>query len=199
MLDASQPAANRWKHKGEIKRDRLKVTPDLTGFSHSWLLTGEGEKSSTNKSAALEPFTIEERERLARSSLSASVQPLRTPPIVGRLKDNQLHQTEDQTMLPQAIVGVTETALVLEVMDSSWQSEGLNQGDMLIVERCNGQDCNGKTVVAQWDGRTIIRRSVRHNGWAESPATLTGQPDFKTPTNDPQPSYVVKSVVCARN
>lgn len=194
MLNVSQPAVNRWKYKGEIKRERLERVAKLTGASLGWLLTGEGEKFPSNKPARTEHSNGSERVALSRVAPTASVVPMKPLPIVGLLKNHQLQQTQERTMnLPQTIVSAT--ALVIEIDDESFASEGFHKGDALIVEEINGQDCEGKMVVAEWSEGVIIRRLTKNNGFARFPASMDGQPEFSIPAGDLKLRYILKSVI----
>lgn len=191
-------AVTGWKKNDKVAVATLKVISALSGASVDWLLTGQGEKFPSNSSARTEQTVGSKREGVNRIVPVASVVPTVSLPVVGELMNNRLQQpTQERSMsLPQTIV--SETTLVIEVTDESLASEGLHKGDALIVEEINGQNCEGKVVVAEWSEGVIIRRLIGNNGFARFPASAPCQHEFSIPCGDIKLRYIVKIVLHAQ-
>lgn len=87
----------------------------------------------------------------------------------------------------------SESALTIEVMDDSWQPEGFNRGDVLVVERASG-DCHGKLVVAIANGQPLIRHFERAGKMACFSALYDQQPLIQVPISNVEFQFVVNSI-----
>lgn len=152
-------------------------------------MTGKGEKFSSVSEQSINAA----RESLLRYRLTLSVQPLRVVPVVAELKNSQIVSREGQTMkIPQNVA--SENALTIEVLDDSWQPEGFKRGDVLIVERANG-NCQGKLVVAIANGQPLIRHYEQVGKMACFSALYDQQPMIQVPVRNVEIQFVVNSIL----
>lgn len=165
---------------------------ELTGSSLHWLLTGHGEQF---------PKETEQSKRFQRVSLDDLL------PVHGHLfsalsvvaeigQELKLTAKKETVMVPTSII--SEISVVLRVTDNYFAAEGIQAGQLLVVEPVNGSDVTGSVVVAIFNNKPIIRRFERSGNLACF-HSLGSLPLFELPFNQVRILYEVKSITTPIN
>lgn len=193
LVEVGRHAVYRWRDGDTLpSRENLLKISECSGVTLDWLMSGEGEKFPSTRSTVSEQISSAERDALTSVSLRLSVQPLRNSPLVAVLENSQLRFVEGQTMNIPANVA-PETALTIEVLDDSWEPEGFKKGDVLVVERSNG-NCSGQLVVALVNNQPMIRHFEQVGLMARFSALYDHLPVVQVAMNNVELKFVVSSI-----
>lgn len=89
---------------------------------------------------------------------------------------------------------MTDNSLLLQIDGHDLKSEGLHDGDLLIVENANG-DSDQKIVVAIVPGEKVIIRHYHRTGRIAHFAPIEGSaPVIRFPARDVEIRYIVTSI-----
>jgi len=194
MLNVTPQSVNGWKRTGKINRQTLESVASLKGVSFVWLLTGEGAKYPTKIQKSVELTAGAKREGNDQFSILApSPLPFHSLSIVAELVNNQLNKLSGHTMNIPKQLGSENSVLIL-VQTDDWQAEGIRPGDLIVAEVPNGQNLNGRTVIAVCDGRAIIRKFEQRGQLGCFTSLLFGTP-FSFPMESVDLAYLVIAVV----
>lgn len=94
--------------------------------------------------------------------------------------------------MPQILT--SDDALLLQIEGHDLASEGLHDGDLLIVHTANG-DSDQKIVVAIVPGEKVIIRHYHRTGRIAHFAPIEGDaPEIRFPARDVEIRYIVTSI-----
>lgn len=202
-LEITEQAITKWKKDGGVKIQTLILVSELSGVSIHWLLTGKGEKFvlETAESGSEErhktikflapAVELEAIPKISPSSLAAA-----SIPLIGTILTSQqqiiVHEEQELVKVPQVLM--TDDSLLLQIEGHDLESEGLRDGDLLIVQSANGASDN-TIVVAIIPGEHVIVRHYYRSGRIAHFAPIEGNaPEIRFPARDVEIRYVVTSI-----
>lgn len=193
MFGLTAGAVSQWKHTGNISLDSLQAVSLSSGFSIHWLVTGEGPKeieTCIKPLALVRPLTDTAGSKAPNTIPAYDSASL---PLVGRIDQQQLTATEGRMTVPAILVYADSN--VIQITGDGWASEGLQHGDLLIVQPVNGTSVENRIVVASLPGnRAIVRRFSRAGELVALAPLAGGAPVFRLPAEDVQVRWIVTSI-----
>lgn len=203
MLGITEQAITRWKKDGGVKIQTLNLVFELSGVSIHWLLTGKGEKFVSEPAE----YGLEERRKTINflaSAVESEAIPKISPssfaavsiPLIGTISTSQqqIIVLEEQELVKVPQVLMTDDSLLLQIEGHDLESEGLRDGDLLIVQSANG-DSDQKIVVAIVPGEKVIIRHYHRTGRIAHFAPIEGNtPEIRFPARDVEIRYIVTSI-----
>lgn len=95
-------------------------------------------------------------------------------------------------LLPRQVC--SECSAVIEIKSNDWLAEGFHSGDLLIVESVNGELPPGRLMVAEANGKAILRKIELRGDTAYFPAHNDG-PAFSLLKTEVTLRYVVTATI----
>jgi len=207
MVKLSKQNVYRWRDgEGVPTTETLLNIYKLSGISLHWVLTGEGEKYPSNVVTNVTKSLVRDEENLdtppAQNKQTTKLTRLASSPIHTReipvtavlsTSKQQLVSKEGQSVsIPKALVD--EDSELIQVEGDDLESEGLRNGDMLIVRPANGHN-DGKLVVAELNGQIIVRKIEERGDWLLLSSPEGDGEIYRVPASKVAIKYEVTSVI----